>query len=248
MMIGFPNRFNQERVGYPGHPQSGVFDSILISSRDGVNWTRTSEAIFRPGQQRKRWASRNNLMALNLYESRSKFDDTVRELTMLSSEGYYLDVCSLRKYTWRLDGFVSINCGFQEGELVTKPFIFKGRILVLNLSTSAMGWIKVEIQDPISKEAYPGYDLENCYETFGDSVSQMVNWNPLTEVEEIEDREDQDQDIDDKIEGNVPNMKRVVNVIREGYDLSELAGKPVQLRFRMKDCDLYSYQFIDKKM
>lgn len=263
IMVGFPNRFNQERVGHPGHPQTGVFDSILISSRDGINWSRTSEAIFRPGQQKKRWASRNNLMALNMYESRSRIDDTIPELTILTSEGYYLDVCSLRRYTWRLDGFVSINAGFQEGELITKPFILKGRILVLNLSTSAMGWIKVEVQDPAKGGTpYPGCELQNCHETFGDSVSQMVNWKPVTTVEEVEDtsplpivtqspkQDDPDLDIDDKLIEPVistpspKRMKQVVRLVREGYDLSELNGKQVQLRFRMKDCDLYSFQFV----
>jgi len=249
MMIGFPNRFNQERVGYPGHPQTGVFDSILIASRDGFNWARTSEAIFRPGQQKKRWASRNNLMALNLYESKSRLDDSISEICTLSSEGYYLDICSLRRYTWRLDGFTSINAGFQEGELITKPIIFSGRILVLNLSTSAMGWIRVEIQDPSSKMAYPGYELQNCYETFGDSIAQMVAWSPVTVTEEIEDKSDHDPDldIDDKVEDSgIKKMKQIIKVVREGYDLSELSGKPIQLRFRMKDCDLYSYQFLDK--
>jgi hypothetical protein len=229
ILIGFPNRFNQPRIGQAGHPQTGVFDSVLISSRDGLNWSRTSEAIFRPGPIKKRWVSRNNLMALNLFPSTSKLDPTIPEISMLSSEGYYLDLCSLRKYSWRLDGFISIHAGFQQGELITKPLKISGRILVLNLSTSAMGWVKVEILDSVSKVPLPGYELNNCHEIFGDSTSLLVTWNMIKE--EV----DPDADRDDK-----------VNIIREGYDLSDLSGKSIQLRFRMKDCDLYSYQFVDK--
>ncbi len=92
-----------------------------------------------------------------------------------------------------------------------------------------MGWVKVEILDSISKVPLPGYELNNCHEIFGDSTSLMVTWNMIKE--EV----DPDADRDDK-----------VNIIREGYDLSDLSGKSIQLRFRMKDCDLYSYQFVNK--
>jgi hypothetical protein len=30
-----------------------------------------------------------------------------------------------------------------------------------------------------------------------------------------------------------------------GEDVSSLAGKPVKLRFRLKDADLFSFQFVD---
>ena len=31
---------------------------------------------------------------------------------------------------------------------------------------------------------------------------------------------------------------------RDGSDVSSLAGKPVRLRVRLKDADLYSFQFV----
>ena len=34
---------------------------------------------------------------------------------------------------------------------------------------------------------------------------------------------------------------------RNGEDVSHLAGKPIRLRFVMKDADLYSLQFSNKK-
>ena len=34
---------------------------------------------------------------------------------------------------------------------------------------------------------------------------------------------------------------------KSGTDVSSLAGKPVRLRFRMKDADLYSFQFVETR-
>jgi hypothetical protein len=33
---------------------------------------------------------------------------------------------------------------------------------------------------------------------------------------------------------------------KQGTDLSELSGKPLRLRFELKDADLYSFQFTQK--
>jgi len=53
----------------------------------------------------------------------------------------------LRRGTLRLDGFVSVNAPYAGGEFITKPLLFEGRKLTLNISTSAVGSVKVEIQD-----------------------------------------------------------------------------------------------------
>jgi hypothetical protein len=45
------------------------------------------------------------------------------------------------------------------------------------------------------------------------------------------------------IELNTDDLARVVSW-KNGSDASSLAGKPVRLRFRMKDADLYAFQFV----
>lgn len=179
MLIGFPNRFNEYRRGYQ-HPHRGVFDIIFMSSRDGFKWVRTPEAIIRPGPQQRRWVTRNNMIALGMFESPSDLDSDLEKcpptISILSSEGYYLDQCGLRRYSYRLDGFVSMNATIYGGYLLTKPITFSGRYLRLNLSTSAMGEIKVEIQDAKTKQGIKGYEMGDCIETFGDSVNKIVCW------------------------------------------------------------------------
>ena len=250
LLVGLPNRFNLPRQGYPGHPQPGVFDAIVMTSRDGYNWNRTAEAIFRPGPQRKCWASRNNLIALNMFQSPSKLEGAPPEMSILANEGYYLDLCHLRRYTWRLDGFASISAPFEGGELITKAFTFTGRLLVLNFSTSAMGWIRVAIEDANTRDPIPGFSLQDCPEVFGDAVNQMVSWKDREDIQIVKEEMsnlpedyDSDEDIDDKV---LPKIikERQVRVIKPGYDVSHLQNIPIRLRFKMKDCDLYSFRFI----
>ena len=53
-----------------------------------------------------------------------------------------------RRYTMRIDGFVSVHASMQGGEFTTKPLTFEGSVLDLNFSTSVAGGILVEIQYP----------------------------------------------------------------------------------------------------
>ncbi|MFN9976929.1 MAG: hypothetical protein ACK58T_44210, partial [Phycisphaerae bacterium] len=47
----------------------------------------------------------------------------------------------------------------------------------------------------------------------------------------------------DCVELNTDDLARVVSW-KNGSDVSSLAGKAVRLRFRLKDADLYSMQFV----
>lgn len=95
---------------------------------------------------------------------------------MYASEGsWHGGDNALRRYTLRLDGFVSINAGWKGGQLLTKPLRFEGDRLELNFATSAAGSIRVEIQDA-DGNAVEGFALADCEEVFGDSVDGVVPW------------------------------------------------------------------------
>ncbi len=111
----------------------------------------------------------------------------------------------LRRYTLRIDGFVSMQASLSGGELVTKPLIFEGKELVMNYATSAAGSLQVEIQDTGGRPI-PGFGLADSPEIYGDRIDGKVTW-------------------------------------KSGADLGPLAGKPVRLRFVLKDADLYAFRF-----
>ncbi len=110
-----------------------------------------------------------------------------------------------RRYTVRIDGFVSVEAPLSGGEFVTKPLVFQGKELVMNFSTSAAGSVQMEIQD-VTGRPVPGFTLSDSTEIFGDQIEGTVTWDG-------------------------------------GSDVSELAGKPIRLRFALKDADLYSFRF-----
>jgi hypothetical protein len=107
------------------------------------------------------------------------------ELSFYVTENSWLGKgTKFRRYTMRIDGFVSVHASMQGGEFTTKPLIFEGGILDLNFSTSAAGGIYVEIQDtdgvPIE-----GFALQDCYEIFGDSITRPVNWKGSAKLSDL---------------------------------------------------------------
>lgn len=174
ILLGFPMRFLPARRLVEG-AEDGVSDAVFMSSRDGVSFHRWGEAFIRPGLQMDRWVQRNNMTAWGIVQTKSDVPGTPDELSLYASEGYCGDMCRLRRYTIRLDGFVSVWSNSLGGEMVTKPLTFAGDALEINFSTSAAGSVRVEIQDASGKPI-PGFTLDDCPEIFGDRIDHVVFW------------------------------------------------------------------------
>jgi hypothetical protein len=74
----------------------------------------------------------------------------------------------------RLDGFTSYSANSKPGMLVTKPLIFSGDSLTLNVATR--GSVRVAIVNPDGSEI-PGFGLKDCQPIKGDEVRVPVEWN-----------------------------------------------------------------------
>ena len=166
---------------------SAVTDAALVSSRDGRSFHRWNDAFIRPGlRTRHNWAYGDNYVAWHVVETQPTFDDQPAELSLYATESYFTDKSSrLRRYVLRLDGFASIYAPRDEGEVITKPLIFKGNTLHLNFSTSAAGHVFVEIQDAVG-EAIPGFKLEECQQVFGDALDFPVQWTEKSDLKSLE--------------------------------------------------------------
>ncbi len=123
IFMAFPKRFVPARSTNV-HPIPGVSDGVFMTSRDGENWKRWREAFIRPGAQDSRWVNRNNMTAWGMLTTPSSLPDTPDEISLYSTEGYYVGPCNLRRYSIRQDGFVSVHAGGTVGEFTTKPLIF----------------------------------------------------------------------------------------------------------------------------
>jgi hypothetical protein len=225
ILMGFPMRYTDRgwslpALDWPGleerlaraahHPRYGttVTDGVFMTSRDGVTFRRWPEAFIRPGPRREgSWVYGDNFIFWGMIETPSDLGDAPNEISLYATEGYWEGVTTaFRRYTLRVDGFVSAAAPRSGGEIVTKPLVFDGGNLALNVETSGAGGVEVEVQDAAG-DPLPGYELEACPEIRDDSLAHIVRW-----------------------EG--------------GGDVRPLAGRPVRLRFVLRDADLYAFQFV----
>lgn len=201
--IGFPVRYidnglthstmllpepelREKRIKTSTRMGTAVTDSALITSRDGLHFRQANDVFLPPGLRTKHnWTYGDNFIAKHVVETDSPRDDMPRELSLYTSESYQTGKTSrIRRYTLRIDGFCSIHAKSQPGELVTKPLVFSGKTLSLNMGTSAAGFVKVEFCDSSGKPI-PGYTLDDCDIIYGDSLDRTVSWNGNEDVSSL---------------------------------------------------------------
>jgi hypothetical protein len=162
---------------------SALTEGLFMCSRDGVTFHRWDEGFLRPGVERAgTWYYGQQFVAWHSVETASALEGAPNELSMYATEGSWLgNGKTLRRYTLRLDGFVSAHASSKRGELLTKPIEFAGGTLSLNFSTSAAGSVKVELQDARG-QPLPGFQLNDCDELFGDTLDRTVSWKGNMDV------------------------------------------------------------------
>jgi hypothetical protein len=163
-----------------------ITESLLMASRDGVTFKRWNDAFLPPGIERPgTWNYGHQFPAWHLVETPGSLEGAPSELSLYATEGYWTGKSdSLRRYSLRLDGFVSVHAPMSGGELVTKPVIFDGETLTLNFATSAAGAVRVELQNE-SGTPIEGYSLADCEELFGNTIERTVVWNGSTNVSKL---------------------------------------------------------------
>jgi hypothetical protein len=203
ILIGFPARYiergwspsmrslpdsehREMRSGVSLRYGTALTEGLLMSSRDRVKFNRWNEAFIRPGIERPgTWNYGQDYIGWGILETKSALKGAPNELSFYATEGYWTGTSDeLRRYTLRLDGFVSANAPLSGGELVTKSLEFKGKQLLLNFSTSAAGSIRIELQDELGNPL-PGFALEDCQPVFGDTIERQVTWKNGSDVSSI---------------------------------------------------------------
>ncbi|MEO8960257.1 MAG: hypothetical protein ABI325_00135 [Ginsengibacter sp.] len=187
-MYGLPELKERKMRGITQPRYStALTESLFMASRDGVKFKRWNEAFLRPGIERDgTWSYSQQYIGWSILETKSALEGAPNEISLYANESLWTGNSSaLRRYTLRLDGFVSVNAPMKGGGLFTKPFKFKGKKLSLNFSTSAFGTIKVEIQD-LDGKPIPGFTLEDCSPVFGDTIDREVTWKSESDLSSID--------------------------------------------------------------
>jgi hypothetical protein len=147
----------------------------MISSRDGVHFDRTfREAFIRPGRDQDNWgAAHGNQTPVN---GLLQTADDELSIYWFEKHGKGYDIGpQIRRGTLRLDGFASLQAGYEPGTVLTTPVEVSGGTLQLNFASSAVGYIKVELQDEQGK-AIDGHALADSEEIYGDEIARTVRW------------------------------------------------------------------------
>ena len=172
--IALPTRFVPGRGDSPEYDQKDVnaTDILFMSTRDGsTKYERVfTEALIRPGMDPQRWRNRSNYVALNVVPT------SPTEMSIYHRSG--------DRYVLRTDGFVSVNAGAEQGELLTRPVTFSGHNLHLNFSTSAAGSLLVELQQ-LDGQPVPGFSLVDCEPVYGDEIDRVVRWSGKADLSSL---------------------------------------------------------------
>jgi hypothetical protein len=173
-----PQREYRELVASSSERSGTAFsDSMFMSARSPARFEIWPESFIRPGIQRPgSWFYGDTYQNWGVVETESVFQDAPGELSFYLNEAARQPFGSrLRRYTLRVDGFVSVYAPMSGGTLLTKPFTFSGSTLELNVSTSAGGSVVVEVQDA-NGHPIEGFSAADCCPVYGDELARTVVW------------------------------------------------------------------------
>jgi hypothetical protein len=174
ILIGFPTRLLPE--------QGNRVEPILMASRDGRRFKRWDKPVIPEDAPQDRKGNRSNYMAWGLVPTPG--NDS--EYSVYASEAYlYGPDTRLRRFTYRVDGFVALRGGELGGHLTTRPLKVAGGHLEINYLARPGGHVKVEIQDAEGRPL-TGFAAADCDPLEGDEIAKTVTWKgdghgPFTE-------------------------------------------------------------------
>ncbi|MDW7658061.1 MAG: hypothetical protein SCM11_12905 [Bacillota bacterium] len=176
---------DHRRIRFDHNPREGlaITDCVLITSRNGVQFHRWDEAFISPGIERRyNWVYGDCYCSWGMVETApGNQDGAPDELSLFAFENHQQANSILRRYAVRKDGFISVHAPLEPGLLLTRPLIFDGHQLTMNFSTSAIGFVKVDILD---QEGHILSGFEG-YEMFGDSLNRPVVFASGTNVSSL---------------------------------------------------------------
>lgn len=156
---------------------SGLVETQVAVSRDGVQWTRyPAPAYLQVGEYDGR-----NLHQIYIAEGMVRRGDEIWQY-FFGNEEYHSPAKRLKdgsgvyRAVQRLDGFVSADAPYDRlATIVTRPFTFTGRQLVLNINTGGLGYAQVGFVDE-QGQAIPGFGVDDGVFINGNFVAHTAEW------------------------------------------------------------------------
>lgn len=204
--IGFPVKHESTGHSVAGMkwPEEGIMHAEIAFSRDLRNWQRDDRTVVIPNGAPRTWdgtsvnpANKPLIVGDEVWlyygnmawgfgwppddprylseEDRPEVERRYREFKI---EGPNSGIGIAK---WRLDGFVSLDAGAEQGNLTTVPIVFTGRQLEINARVLSGGGITAEIEVR-GGEKIEGYSHDQCDAFTGDAVHHIMTWQGNADV------------------------------------------------------------------
>ena len=158
ILVSMPMRFQEIRKkveDYEGNPygSSGVSDTVLMTSRDGVHWDRMLKDAWLAGSLNPHeWTQRCFITIGGIIERGNDFYIYTEQNYMWDDDGIW--AYSIPKYR-----FLSLYADEDGGFFTTKQLQFTADDIYLNYSTSAYGYVKVTVLDETGSEIFASGEI-----------------------------------------------------------------------------------------
>ncbi len=156
---------------------SGPVEIQLETSRDGVHWTRHP----RPAYIQIGMYGGLNIHQIFIAEGLVRKGDYIWQY-FFGDNAYHSEWSdegrkrAVYRAVQRLDGFISADSPYDSiATIITKPIIFKGNRLTLNINTGAAGYAQVGFLDADGNPV-KGFSLDDCIYINGNFVSTEAEW------------------------------------------------------------------------
>jgi hypothetical protein len=173
-------------INYVNNPITVVapdtLDIHLFTSDDSIRWQRRGEQLpFLGLGPDGEFDSRSlypgvgyAVMGSEIWFYYSAFDCTHIE-SLDGERPFEKFLGTITRATLRRDGFVSATASQKGAEIVTRPLLFSGDQLVVNVDCSAGGHLDVELQTA-DGTPIPGLTAADCDRIYHNNVARTVTW------------------------------------------------------------------------
>jgi len=158
LFIGFPTRYE---------PKSQQVEPVLMTSRDGETFHRYADPVVPRTAPKDRNHNRSNYMAWGMFQ----LPGQPKEISVYATENYYEPTPGrVRRFVYRVDGFVALRGDAEGGTMTTKPLRYDGKELLVNYVVRPGGSLTIETLNEAGDVTGKSKPLT------GDAVDAPVQW------------------------------------------------------------------------
>lgn len=162
----------------------------LAFSRDGFHWDRTCRETFigasrLPGDWQRGYIHSVGGCCLIVGDRLYIYYGAFSGVSPKSGGGIYAGASTGLAFL-RRDGFASMNAGRTPGTLTTRPVLFSGKHLFVNLD-APVGTLRVEVLDEAGRPIEP-FTLDNCEPVAGNRTRLPVRWRQAEDLSTLAGR------------------------------------------------------------